>query len=149
MNRTLQRGKVALALLVIFTSGIGLGWFGHQARTIPGESQPPAAANTPVAAGIWTDRAMATLSRELQLTGAQQQEIRPLLQEAAGKMDLDRERALFQLHLQVLKVHDEMRPHLQPGQVPALERMRVRLQQDIKRRFAAILNDPSQPTPDL
>jgi hypothetical protein len=148
VNRTLQRGKVALALLVIFASGIGLGWFGREARKPPNVAQPPAG-GAPVAAGQWTDRAMTTLSKELQLTAGQQQEIRPLLQQAAGKMDLDRERALFQLHLQVLKVHDDMRPLLQPDQVPALERMRLRLRQDIKRRFAAILNDPAQPAPDL
>ena len=148
MNRTLQRGRVALALLVIFASGIGLGWFVREIRNTPPDAQPPTS-GTPVAAGRWTDRALTTLSRELHLTAAQEQEIRPLLQESAGNMDLDRERALFQLHLQVLKVHDEMRPHLRPDQVPALERMRLRLQQDIKRRFSAILNDPAHPNPDL
>ena len=148
MNRTLQRGKVALALLVIFASGIGLGWFGHEARKMPVES-PPSASSTQDAARHWTDRAMTTLSQELHLTAEQQQEIRPLLQKAAGAMDLDRERALFQLHLQVLKIHDEMRPHLQPDQVPALERMKARLQEDIKRRFAALLKDPAHPPPDL
>ena len=148
MNRNLQRGKVALALLVIFASGIGVGWFGRDARKGPVEAFPPAANNTE-AANHWTDRALKTLSQELKLTAEQEQKIRPLLQEASRKMDLDRERALFQLHLQVLRVHDELRPHLRPEQVPALERMRVRLQQDIKRRFAALLKDPSLPPPDL
>lgn len=146
MNRALQRGKVALALLVIFASGIGLGWFAREARKLPCEAPPPAG-NAP-AASQWSDRAMRTLSQELKLTAGQEQEIRPVLQAAAGKMDLDRERALLQLHLQVLKVHDEMRPHLQPDQVPALDRMRARLQQDIRRRFAKLLENPAQPTPD-
>lgn len=146
MNRTVQRGKVALALLVIFASGIGLGWSGREIRK-PQPGPPPPAGNTPVAAGQWTDRAMTTLSQELHLTAAQELEIRPLLQEAAVKMDIDRERALLQLHLQVLKVHDKMRPHLQPDQEPALERMRLRLQQDITRRFAALLADPAQTPP--
>ena len=148
MNRTLQRGKVALALLVILASGIALGWYGHDARKSPDGSVPPSN-NTAEAARHWTDRAMITLSQELQLTAEQEREIRPLLQEASRKMDLDRERALFQLHLQVLRVHDELRPHLQPEQVPALERMSLRLRQDIKRRFAPLLKDPAQPTPDL
>ena len=148
MNRTLQRGKVALALLVILASGIGLGWFAHAARKLPPETTPPTG-NPTETASHWTDRAMTTLTRELHLTAEQQRQIHPLLQEASGKLDLDRERALFQLHMQVLKVHDEMRPHLQPDQVPALERMRLRLQDDIKRRFAPLLKDPAQPAPDL
>jgi hypothetical protein len=148
MNRTLQRGKVALALLVIFASGIAVGWFGRDARKAPLE--PAALANnTADAARHWTDRAIITLSQELQLTAGQEQEIRPLLHEASRKMDLDRERALFQLHLQVLRVHDEMRHLLRPDQVPALERMRARLQQDIKLRFAPLLNDPALPPPGL
>ena len=146
MNRTLQRAKVALALLVILASGIGVGWFAGEARRMPSES-PPAAGSIPPAAALWTDRALKTLSQELHLTAAQEQQIRPVLQDASVKMDLDRERALFQLHLQVLKVHDEMLPFLRPEQVPALERMRQRLQQDIKRRFANLLNDSAQPIP--
>lgn len=148
MNRTLQRGKVALALLVIFASGIAVGWYGHDARKAAIDTAPPAN-NSADAARHWTERAMSTLSQELQLTAEQERKIRPLLQEASRKMDLDRERALFQLHLQVLRVHDEMRHQLRPDQVPALDRMRVRLQQDIKRRFAPLLNDPAQPPPDL
>ncbi|KAB2638630.1 MAG: hypothetical protein DVB26_07810 [Verrucomicrobia bacterium] len=148
MNRNLQRGKVALALLVILASGIALGWYGHDVRKAPVEisSGPNNAAD---AATHWTDRAMVTLSQELQLTAGQQQKIRPVLQEASRKMDLDRERALFQLHLQVLRVHDELRPHLRPDQVPALERMSLRLRQDIKTRFAPLLKDPALPPPDL
>ncbi|MEI7911551.1 MAG: hypothetical protein WCK77_18105 [Verrucomicrobiota bacterium] len=148
MNRTLQRGKVALALLVILASGIAVGWFGREARKTPVEAAPPAH-NTADAATHWTDRAMVTLGQELQLTAEQAQTIRPLLQEASRKMDLDRERALFQLHLQVLRVHDELRPHLRADQVPALERMSLRLQQDIKTRFAPLLKDPAHPAPDL
>lgn len=148
MNRTLQRGKVALALLVLFASGIGLGWFGRELGKAPAQLAA-AAESPPAAAANWTKRAMATLSRELHLTAEQEQQIRPLLRQTAVSLDLDRERALFQLHLQVLRVHDAMRPHLRPDQLPALEQMRLRLQQDIKRRFAAILNDPSQPTPDI
>ena len=94
MNRTLQRGKVALALLVILASGIALGWYGREVRKLPAEAAPPAN-NTADAARHWTDRAMVTLSQELQLTAEQEQKIRPLLQEASRKMDLDRERALL------------------------------------------------------
>ena len=148
MNRTLQRGKVALALLVILASGIALGWYGHDVRKAPGAANPPAN-NTADAARHWTERAMVTLGQELQLTAEQEQKIRPLLQEVSRKMDLDRERALFQLHLQVLRVHDELRPQLRPDQVPALDAMSLRLQQDIKRRFAPLLKDPAQPAPDL
>ena len=148
MNRTLQRGKVALALLVIFASGLALGWFAREVSKTPIESSPPAN-STADAAKHWTDRAMVTLSQELHLTAEQEQKIRPLLHEASRKMDLDRERALFQLHLQVLRVHDELRPHLRPDQVPALDRMSLRLREDIKRRFAPLLNDPAHPAPDL
>ena len=147
MNRTLQRGKVALALLVILASGVGLGWFACEAHRTSAES-PPEAGRTPLAAELWAERALKTLSQELHLTAQQEQQIRPVLQNASVKMDLDRERTLFQLHLQVLKIHDEMRPFLRPEQVPALDRMRERLQQDIKRRFANFLNDPAQPTPN-
>lgn len=148
MNRTLQRAKVALALLIIFASGVGLGWFARDAHKQQSATSPPPGllAN---AAQHWTDRAMTTLSRELHLTAKQQLDIRPLLDETSGKLALDRERALFQLHLQVLKVHDEMRSHLQPDQVPALDRMRARLLEDIKCRFAPLLKDPANPPPDL
>jgi len=148
MNRNLQRGKVALALLVILSSGIALGWYGHDVHRSPAEASP-IANNTTDAATHWTDRAMVTLGHELELTAEQQQKIRPVLQEASRKMDLDRERALFQLHLQVLRVHDELRPHLRPDQVSALERMSLRLRQDIKLRFAPLLKDPALPPPDL
>ena len=148
MNRTLQRGKVALALLVILASGIAVGWYGREVRK-PSVDTNAAAIPAADAASHWTDRAMITLSQELQLTAEQAQQIRPVLQEASRKMDLDRERALFQLHLQVLKVHDELRPHLRPDQVPALQRMSLRLQEDIKSRFAPLLNDPAHPPPDL
>lgn len=148
MNRTLQRGKVALALLVILASGIGLGWFAREARKPPADTSPPPG-NTAEAVTHWTDRALKTLTEELKLTPEQERQIRPLLQETSRKMDLDRERALFELHLRVLRVHDEMRPLLQPDQLPALERMRLRLQQDIKQRFAPLLKDPANPPPDL
>ena len=148
MNRTLQRAKVALALLVIFASGIGLGWFTRDAQKPPADPTPPAD-NQAAAASHWTDHAMTTLTRELHLTADQQRDIRPLLQDASGKLDLDRERALFQLHLQVLKVHDDMRPFLQPDQLHALDRMKARLQDDIKRSFSALLKDPAHPPPDL
>jgi len=148
MNRNLQRGKVAVALLMILAGGITLGWYGHDVRNPPPAPSPPPA-NSSEAANHWTDRAMLTLSRELQLSTEQQQKIRPLLQESSRKMDLDRERALFQLHLQVLRVHDELRPHLLPDQAPALERMSLRLREDIKLRFAPLLKDPSTPPPEL
>lgn len=147
MTRNQQRFKVAAALLVLFASGLGVGWFGHRAQH--GSAAPPPASPAAVVAGPWTARAMDTLRDELKLTAEQESLVRPLLESAAGRMDLDRERALFQLHLQVLKVHDELRPHLRPDQLPALDRMRARLQRDIKRRFAAFLDDPAQPATDL
>ncbi|MEI7956119.1 MAG: hypothetical protein WCJ66_13200 [Verrucomicrobiota bacterium] len=148
MNRNLQRGQVAVALLVILASGIAVGWYGHEVRNPPLAPAPPPS-NSAEAASHWTDRAIVTLGRELQLSTEQQKKIRPVLQEASRKMDLDRERALFQLHLQVLRVHDELRPHLQPDQLPPLERMSLRLREDIKQRFAPLLKDPSTPSPDL
>lgn len=138
---------LAVALLAIFAGGFGTGWFGHRAGQAVAPSPPVAAG--PVAASGWTDRALVTLTAELGLDPAQVAAIRPLLNDAAGRMDLDKERALFQLHMQVLKAHDEMRPHLRPAQLPALERMRERLKNDITRRFAAFLQDQAQPVPDL
>jgi hypothetical protein len=147
MTRPFQKLSTLLALIGIFACGGVTGWFAHRA----GQNQATAATpSTDQAAGSsWTDRAMLTLTRELQLTPEQTASIRPLLTEAAGRMDLDKERALFQLHMQVLKAHDEMRPLLRPDQVPALERMRERLKSDIKQRFSAFLKDPTQPGPDL
>ena len=148
MTRPLQKLLVALALLSIFAGGAGTGWFAHRAQQTHAPASPPAAAD-PALTTTWTDRAMVTLTRELQLTPDQVAAIRPVLTDAAGRMDLDKERALFQLHVQVLKVHDEMRPHLRPDQLPALEKMRQRLKADINHRFAAFLQDPAHPMPDL
>lgn len=148
MNPKSQRLVLTASLLAIFAAGTVTGWFGHRRA---GQALAPAAPARPAPpqGEAWTERALVTLTKELDLSPEQVAAIRPVLSEAAGRMDLDTERALFQIHMQVLKVHDEMRPHLRPEQIPALERMRGRLKQDIKRRFAAFLQDPSQPSTDL
>jgi hypothetical protein len=142
MTANFQRLKVGAALAIVFASGVCGGWFGRQARQ---ESAPPP---PPPPLGSWTGRALAALRTELGLAPDQEAALAPVLAAAAQRMELDRERALFQIHLQVLQAHDEIRPHLRPDQLPELERMRARLEREIKRRFAGFLTDPAQPSPE-
>jgi hypothetical protein len=143
--------KIASALGVIFLSGGAAGYFASQWRNssrgaagIVELSASPAAA-----ADDWSVRALEKLRGSLDLTPEQEKSVHGVLQRTGERLEQQKERALFQLHLQILAAHDEMRPLLHPEQAAKLDRLQETLRRQIRERFSSLWSDPTQAPPPL
>ncbi len=131
--------KVAAALVVIFASGQGFGFvMGNRSAQHKG-----AASDHTTEAADWSREAIAKLTRQLDLTPQQISGITPVTEQAGEKVVRERERALFQIHLYLLAVHDDISPLLNETQGDALARSREKLRLTIESRFSSFLKDPS------
>ena len=96
---------IIAALVAIFVCGSGSGYVFGSLGT-PKQADPLA----PKSAGDWSADALGALSAHLDLTPEQIETLTPILAGTSEKVTRERERALFQIHLNVLKVHDDIRP---------------------------------------
>ena len=141
--------KIALtaALLALFAAGTGTGYF------IARKSPAPAAASTSLTKSSdtttdWWQRALNRLASDLNLDETQKNAVRPMLQRTADQMFLNRDRALFQIHLELLAFHDTLgRPgtFLDAAQKMRLDALRARLRQQIESQFPQFLKDSPLP----
>ena len=147
----LRLGAVALAMLsslLISVCGSGSGYVFGSLGT-PKQADPLA----PKSAGDWSADALGALSAHLDLTPEQIETLTPILAGTSEKVTRERERALFQIHLNILKVHDDVRPHLTPQQQKELDSSREKMLDSIRERFSSLIGDedipgnPATPTP--
>lgn len=134
MKRLLQSyGILGLSLLALFASGLIIG-----RMTAPSPRQAAApAASIPVDADAWVAAASRGLVKDLQLDETQQQLVRRQLDPVAGAIFADQERALFQMHLRLLELHDSLAKtgSLNDPQLTRLGQSRAKLKELIIRKF--------------
>ena len=133
--------KIALSLCVIFASGVGVGYLCGQRNAAATIITTAESTN---AAEAWKTSALAKLQAELQLSPEQAESVLGVLINTENSVAQTRERALLQMHLQVLKAHDGFAPFLNPTQLAKLQRMREELKQRILIRFSNLLTEPEK-----
>lgn len=138
MHVLAKYGRLALALAAIFLSGQAIGWL-LAVRSSEAHQEVPSDPER------WQEYMLARLREELKLTPEQEEPVRQRLAETAQRMQRDRDRALFQIHLQLLKLHDELGPTLTPDQQKTLAESRRKLTQSIRQKFPKLLRDTDRP----
>ena len=143
---------LAVSLGSIFAAGGAVGYFIGKDTTAP---TSPAEALSSIAPGAspeqWAGQAFDNLASELALTDAQRGKVRPYLTATAERVFLERDRALLQMHLRLLEVHDTLATEsaLTEPQKKRLAASRAKLKASILGRFAGILKTETGSLPDL
>jgi len=138
--------KIYAALLVIFASGSTLGYVaGHRVPSagvaLPAEGSAEASSRE-----LWASRALEGLDETLALTPEQREALRPLLEQTGEKIFLQRDRALFRIHLEVLAAHDALVPYLEPEQQKKLVKSKEDMHLSIESRFKFLIDHPVAPS---
>jgi hypothetical protein len=131
-------GKIALALAAIFLSGQVIGWMLalHSCEARP---------EVPADPQRWSDQMMIRLHDDLGLTADQSPAVRAKLESVSARMKQKRDSALFQIHLELIKLHDDLSPELSPGQREKLARSRRKLVQSTGEKFPELMRDTAMP----
>ncbi|NCF89960.1 MAG: hypothetical protein GWQ05_03230 [Verrucomicrobiaceae bacterium] len=134
--------KFLLALIVIFVSGkvVGYAIAVHRDTSVSAPPASPPALET----NAWSAGAMERLTVQLGLTSDQLRAIEPIVARSGEKILKERERALFQIHLQLLETHDEISIELRPDQLEALAESQYQLKEAIATRFTHIIEPNPQ-----
>jgi hypothetical protein len=105
MNQWLKSyGILVLSLLALFASGVFIG-----RMTSPRTKQAASPAiSVPTNTDAWVEAASSGLVKNLQLDEAQQRKVQQHLEPVAFAIFADQERALFQMHLRLLELHDTL-----------------------------------------
>lgn len=130
MNRRVKSHAVMVAsLAALFASGVVIGRF-----TAPAE---PIAISSLSKPEPWADAAARSLTADLQLDANQQQQITVILESVGNDLGEDQERALFTMHLRMLRLHDTIAAELPLSGVQSarLETSRAKLKDLIIGRF--------------
>ena len=142
--------KIALtsALLALFAAGTGTGYFIAKKSTAPAAASDTQTTLSDTTTTDWWQRSLNRLASDLNLNETQKNAVRPMLQRTADQMFLNRDRALFQIHLELLAFHDTLgRPgtFLDATQKMRLDTLRARLRQQIETQFPQFLKDSPLP----
>lgn len=132
-----SRAVLGLSLVALFASGIGIG-----RMTAPGSRQAARPAmRFPANPETWVDAASRALVKDLKLDPAQQQKVQQQLDPVATAIFSDQERALFQMHLRLLELHDTLAAtgNLNPVQGTRLAASRAQLRELIIRKFPRLV----------
>ena len=139
MTSLLQKyGKIALALFAIFASGQVIGW-------MLALNSCEAHHDVPADAPKWSAEMLSRLEEDLDLEPGQIDAIRQQLDSVATRMQGQRDLALFQIHLELLKLHDDLAPNLTVDQQKKLAKSREKLRQSIQAKFPQLLRDTALP----
>ena len=147
-TRFQRSATLAACLGTLFASGLAIGYrLGEQRAATASVS----AADTTVSPDDWTTRACDALQHDLALSPEQSDRVRSHLTEASQGIFLDRERALLQIHLRILEVHDVLArdPSLNDQQKLRLKTSRAKLRSLITSKFADLLRDSPDSLPLL
>jgi hypothetical protein len=140
VKQILQRyGILVLSLLGLFASGL---WIGRMTSPRP-EQAAQTAVDTPSGPDAWVAAASRGLANDLQLDDAQQQQVRQKLNPVAAAIFSDQERALFQMHLRLLELHDTLAKEgsLNAQQIKRLATSRAKLKNLIIRKFPRLVRE--------
>jgi hypothetical protein len=140
VKRILQPyGILVVSLLALFASGV---FIGRMTAPAPGQTWRPGAA-VPADANAWVATASRGLVKDLQLDDAQQQLVRLQLDPVADAIFADQERALFQMHLRLLELHDSLAKtgSLSDPQLTRLGLSRAKLKELIIRKFPRMVRE--------
>ena len=144
--RTVQRYAVMfLSLGTLFATGLAIGYrIGQESASgVAMGTVKPGPGNAVPTADEWAVHACEALRRDLSLTPTQAELVRQHLASVSRGIFLDRDRALFQIHLRLLEVHDMLSRDLtldEPQRL-RLKSSREKLRALITERFAEILKD--------
>lgn len=131
-------GQIALAMFAIFLSGQAIGWMlASQACHARQQSELP-----PGDAHAWADQMLLRLQEDLELAPGQIAPVKQRLQSHSRRIERERHRALFHIHLQLLELHDELREGLSEEQQKRLAASRQNLLQSLQEKFSDLLSDP-------
>ena len=152
MNPASSYALLAVSLGGIFAAGGAVGY-------VVGKGAPP---SPPLVEGVigtapgaspeqWAGQAFESLAGDLKLTEAQRGKVRPYLAATAERVFVERDRALLQMHLRLLEVHDALTKEtvLTETQKKRLAQSRAKLKATILARFAGILQTETGLLPDL
>ena len=131
-------GKIALALAAIFLSGQVIGWM---LALHSCEARQQAAPDTE----RWSDQMMARLQEDLALSDTQAPAVKLKLDAVSSRMKQKRDSALFQIHLELIKLHDDLAPGLTPEQQKKLAQSRRKLVLSTVAKFPELLRDTALP----
>ena len=131
-------GKIALALAAIFLSGQVIGWM---LALHSCDARQQVAVDTE----RWSDQMMARLRDDLGLTEDQAPEVKAKLEAVSSRMQQKRDSALFQIHLELIKLHDDLAPGLDPAQRKKLAASRRKLVESTSAKFPDLLRETSVP----
>ena len=143
MKRFFQHyGLLVLSLGALFASGVGIG------RLTSPRSRPVVqpAADVPGGPESWVAAARRGLVKDLHLDATQELKVRQQLEPVATAIYADQERALFQMHLRLLELHDTLAKEasLDDHQLKRLAASRTKLKDLIIRMFPAkVRSNPS------
>lgn len=143
MNRFLQSyGILLLSLVTLFASGIVIGRItAPSARRTP--PPLPVATTPPNAPDSWVASASARLAADLQLDAPTRQSVQNHLAPVAEEIFSDQQRALFQMHLRLLAIHDSLAAEipLDARQLNRLSSSRAQLKALIIRKFPLMVRE--------
>ena len=108
MIRPSDKFALVVTLTALFAAGVGTGYFLGRKSTVIGVTSTTQASSNQGMMTDWWQRSLNRLSGDLQLTEEQKNSVRPMLQHTANQMFLNRDRALFQIHLELLSFHDTL-----------------------------------------
>ncbi len=128
---------IALCLPVLFGSGVALGWVLGQ-RSTPPTTLPPTPSPTATATD-WAHLAHTSFTRKMRLTPSEAQTAQPILLATAERIFQDRERDQLTLHLQVLKLHDDLAAAI-PAKALQIKASQELLRSAIMKKFHNILD---------
>jgi hypothetical protein len=149
LSPAVQRSlPLVLSLTTLFAAGLALGY-----RL--GSSRQPAPATTRQesshSADEWASNASLALERDLSLSPSQSALVRSHLTTVSRGIFLERDRALFQIHLRLLEAHDILSKDLTLAntQRSRLKASREKLRALITEKFAPLLKDLPDASPLL
>lgn len=149
LSPAVQRSlPLVLSLSTLFAAGLALGY-----RL--GSSRQPAPATTRQesshSADEWASNASLALERDLSLSPSQSALVRSHLTTVSRGIFLERDRALFQIHLRLLEAHDILSKDLTLAntQRSRLKASREKLRALITEKFAPLLKDLPDASPLL
>ncbi len=131
-------GRIVLALAAIFLSGQVIGWM---IALHSCEARQSVAADTE----RWSAQMMARLQDDLDLSDGQSAAVRAKLDATTGRLQQKRDSALFQIHLELIKLHDDLAVGLRPDQQKRLANSRRKLVDSTQRKFPHLLQGAAVP----
>lgn len=152
MSAASSYGLLVLSLGSIFAAGGAVGYYAGKGAVLPMAGGETVIGTAPGSSPQqWAEQAFMSLDAELQLNEAQRLKVRPYLTAAAERVFTERDRALLQMHLRLLEVHDSL---VREGALDALQQKRLaasraKLKASILSRFAGILQNETGSVPDL